>query len=83
MVPFTACARQNSPVALMGAIIFLRCVWEMNYLLDTWRGNVLNYTKKIEASGLSWEFLKVPINGSRKSTFPRALKPRKENGTNL
>lgn len=61
MVPFTAYARQNSPAALMGAIIFLEYAWEANYSVDTWSGNVLNYTKNIEAAGISQGFLKVPI----------------------
>lgn len=45
----------------MGAIIFLEYVWDVNYSVDTWSGHLLNYTKNIEAAGLFWEFLKVPI----------------------
>lgn len=45
----------------MGAIIFLECIWDVNFSVDTWSGHLLNYIKNIEAAGLSWEFLKVPI----------------------
>lgn len=53
----------------MGAVIFLEYAWEANYSLDTWSGNVLNYTKKMEAAGLSWEFLKMPIMVVRTQLF--------------
>lgn len=61
MVPLTAYARQKNRAALMGAIIFLEYVWDLNYSVDTWSGHLLDYTKNIEAACLSWEFLKVPI----------------------
>lgn len=54
MVPLTAYARQKNWVALMGAIIFLESVWDVNYWLDNWSGHLLNYTKSTEAAGLSW-----------------------------
>lgn len=34
MVPLTAYARQKNWVALMGAVIFLESVWDVNYWLD-------------------------------------------------
>lgn len=59
----------------MGAVIFLEHAWEANYSLDTWSGNVLNYTKKMEAAGLSWEFLKVPIMVVRTQLFQGPWNP--------
>lgn len=82
MVLFTDYTRQHGLVSLMGAVFCPEYVWEVSYSLDTWCGNVLNYTKSFEAAAPFLISERVS-NGDRNSTFPKALKLCEQDQINL
>lgn len=55
---------------------------KLSYSLDTWCGNVLNYTKSLEAAA-PFLISESVSNGDRNSTFPKALKLCEQDQINL